>query len=194
MTGLTRCVAIALAICLAGQPAWGHSFPPARTVVIQVEGCEIAVLVGYRPASGEATDTLLARIAAEPKSHQLEAAKVAMARDALAPLSFTLDGKPLVPTSLRAKIGVDPGGTRPVVVVLVTYAIPTGGSLAVTSHEARTTRISWTDRASHRVDLDRAPSQAKWFTGVASFLLSLTGYPGASACATSNSSDSPPSR
>src|SRR6185436_284795 len=107
---LTRCVAIALAICLAGQTAWGHTFPPVRTVVIQVEGCEIAVLVGYRPASGEATDTLLARIAAEPKSHQLEAAKAAIAREALAPLTFTLDGKPLVETSLHAKIGVDPGG------------------------------------------------------------------------------------
>jgi len=180
---LTRCVAIALAICLAGQPAWGHTFPPVRTVVVQVEGCEVAVLVGYRPASGEATDTLLARIAAEPKAHQLEAAKVAMAREALGPLSFTLDGKPLSPTSLRAKIGVDPGGTRPMVVVLVTYAIPAGGTLAVSSREARTTRISWTDRSNGRVDLDHAPGQAKWFTGVASFLLSLTAPPGVSACA-----------
>jgi hypothetical protein len=196
VTTLTRCVAIAVAICLAGPPAWGHTFPPVRTVVVQVEDCEIAVLVGYRPASGEATDTLLARIAAEPRAHQLEAAKVAMAREALAPLVVTLDGKPLVATSLRAKIGVDPGGTRPMVVVLVTYSIRAGGSLAVTSHEARTTRISWSDRSSHRVDLDQAPSQGKWFTGVASFLLSLTGLPGASACVTSpNSSDSsPPSR
>ena len=44
MTWLTRCVAIALAICLAGQPSWGHTFPPVRKVVLQVEGCEIAVL------------------------------------------------------------------------------------------------------------------------------------------------------
>jgi hypothetical protein len=193
VTWLTRCVAIALAICLAGQPSWGHTFPPVRTVVLQVEGCEIAVLVGYRRASGEATDTLLARIAAEPKSHQLEAAKTAMAREALGPLSFTLDGKTLSPTSLSAKIGVDPGGTRPMVVVLVTYAIPAGGTLAVSSKEPRTTRISWTDRASQRVDLDHAPGQARWFTGVASFLLKLTGPPGVSACAatSSRSSDSP---
>jgi hypothetical protein len=190
VTWLTRCVAIALAICLAGQPSWGHSFPPVRTVVLQVEGCEIAVLVGYRPASGEATDTLLARIAAEPKSHQLEAAKAAMAREALGPVSVTLDGKTLSPTSLRAKIGVDPGGTRPMVVVLVTYAIPTAGTLSISSREPRTTRISWTDRASQRVDLEDAPGQAKWFTGVASFLLKLTGPPGASACAAIASSRS----
>jgi hypothetical protein len=187
VTWLTRCVAIALAISLAGQSAWGHTFPPVRTVVLQVEGCEIAVLVGYRPASGEATDTLLARIAAEPRSHQLEAAKSVMAREALGPLSFTLDGKTLSPTSLRAKIGVDPGGTRPMVVVLVTYAIPAGGSLSVSSREPRSTRISWTDRSSQRVELDHNPGQAKWFTGVASFLLKLTGPPGASACAATSS-------
>jgi hypothetical protein len=180
---LSGLVAIALAICLAGQPAWGHTFPPVRTVVVQVEGCEIAVLIGYRPASGEATDTLLARIAAEPRSHQLEAAKAAMAREALAPLAFTLDGKPLAPTSLRAKIGVDPGGNRPMVVLLVTFAIPAAGTLAVTSHEPRTTRISWTDRDSQRIDLDHAPGQGRWFTGVASFLLSLAPPPGATSCA-----------
>ena len=191
MTSLTRCVAIALAICLAGHSAWGHTFPPVRTVVVQVEGCEIAVLVGYRPASGEATDTLLARIASEPKAHQLDAAKAAMAREALAPLGFTVDGKPLVATSVRAKIGVDPGGTRPMVVVLLTFSIPAGGTLAVSSHEPRTTRISWTDRASHRVDLDHAPGQTKWFSGVASFLLSLSAPTGVSACAaTAKSSDS----
>ncbi|HUS32206.1 MAG TPA: hypothetical protein VMZ53_27085 [Kofleriaceae bacterium] len=194
MSWLTRCVAIALAICLAGQFAWGHTFPPVHTVVIQVEGCEIAMLVGYRPASGEATDTLLARIAAEPKSHQLEAAKAALAREALAPFSVTVDGKPLSATSLQAKIGIDPGGTRPMVVVLVTYAIPAGGTLAVSSREPRTTRISWTDRASQRVDLDHAPGQGKWFTSVASFLLSLTPPTGVSACANSNTSDSSHSR
>ena len=63
---LTRCVAIAVAVCLACQPAWGHTFPPVRTVVVQVEDCEIAVLVGYRPASGEATETLLARLTMVP--------------------------------------------------------------------------------------------------------------------------------
>jgi hypothetical protein len=194
VTVLTRCVAIAVAICLAGQPAWGHTFPAVRTVVIQVEGCEAAVLVGYRPASGEATDTLLARIASEPKSHMLAAAKALMAKEAMAPLTIALDGKPLVPTSVRAKIGVDPSGLRPMVVVLATYAIPTGGTLSATSRDPRTTRFSWTDRSSQRVDLDHAPGQAKWFTGVASFLLSLTPPPGASACAataapTSRSSD-----
>ena len=187
MKQLTRCVVIAVAICVAGQSAWGHYFPPVRTVVVQVENCEVAVLVGYRPASGEATDTILARIASQPKSQQLAAAKNVLAQQALAPLSFTLDKQPLLPTTVRAKIGLDPGGTRPMVIVLVTFALPAGGSLAVTSKDARSTRISWTDRASNRVDLDRSPAQAHWFAGVASFLLSLL-PPGDSACANSSSS------
>ncbi len=177
---LTRCVAIAVAMSLACQLAWGHSFPPVRTVVVQVESCELAVMVGYRPASGEATDTLLARIGSQPKGQQLETAKSLMAQQAMGALTFALDGKPLVPTSVRAKLGTDPGGLRPLVVVLVTFAMPGAGMLSVTSKDPRSTRISWADRSSGRVDLLGAPAQGRWHAGVASFLLSLS-----SACATS---------
>lgn len=186
--GLTRCVAIAVAVCLACQPAWGHNFPPVRTVVVQVEACEVALLIGYRPGTGEDTETLLGRIGSHPRKQQLEAAKTLMGQQAMAPLTVALDGKPLVPTSVRAKLGSDPGGTRPLVVLLVTFAIPRAGTLSVTSKEPRSTRISWTDRASQRVDLEAAPAQAKWHSGVASFLLRLAGPSGVSACATSPSS------
>ncbi|HEY5945748.1 MAG TPA: hypothetical protein VIV40_09665 [Kofleriaceae bacterium] len=158
-----------------------------RTVVVQVEKCEVAVLVGYRPASGEATDTILARIASQPKSQMLDAAKNVLAREALGPLTFAVGKHTLVPTEVRAKVGLDPGRTRPMVIVLVTFAIPDGGPLSVTTREPRSTRISWTDRASGRVDLDHAPAQGRWFDGVASFLLSLL-PPGDSACANSSSS------
>ena len=173
---LTRCVAIAVAMCMAMPPAWGHTFPPVRTVVVQVERCELAVLVGYRPGSGEATDALLARVASRPKSQMASSAKSLMTAQAIGPLLFAIDGKPLVPTAVRAKLGVDPSGVRPLVVILVTFAIPNdGGVLSVTSKEPRTTRISWTDRGSQRIDLTRAPAQARWFTGVASFLLTIAG-------------------
>jgi hypothetical protein len=186
---LTRCVAIAVAICLAGQAAWGHSFPPVRTVVVQVERCELALLIGFRPGSGEATEELLKRIASQPKSLMLDAAKSLLTASAMGPLTIAIDGKPLVPNGVRAKIGVDPSGTKPLVVALVTFAIPEGGgALSVTSREARTTRISWADRTSGRVDLDAAPAQQRWFIGVASFLLTLAGLTGVQACATSASS------
>lgn len=165
--------AIAVAMVLAASSAWGHTFPPVRTVVVQVERGELAVLVGYKPGSGDPTQLVLARVASEPKSQQLVAMRDTLATLAMQPLSITVDGKPLVPTSVRAKIGVEPGGGRPIVVVLATYALPRSGSLAVTTKEPRSTRISWTDRDSCRVDLADAPAQGKWFEGVASFLLNV---------------------
>ena len=173
-----RAVALAtlLATCLvtlAGSPAWGHTFPPVRTVVIQVERGEVVLLVGYRPGSGEATEALLARAASQPKSHALGTLRDRMAVDALAPLALTVDGVALVPTKVRAKVGVEPGGARPMVVVLVTYALPRGNQLALASRDPRSTRISWADRKSRRVEIGEAPAQGKWYSGVASFLLNL---------------------
>jgi hypothetical protein len=197
-------VATALAISLAGPSAWAHVFPPVHTVVVQVERCELAVLIGYAAGTGEPTERIIARAASQPKPHALDALRASLTAFALAPLSFTLDGRLLSPTSVHAKIGLDGGGTRPMVVVLATFALPAGGEFAIRSRDPRTTRISWQDRASGRIALDRAPAQDHWYTAVASFLLPLVPTPGsplsplatgASACATSRSSprlDSPP--
>jgi hypothetical protein len=183
---MTRCVTTAVAVCLAGQPAWGHTFPPVRTVVVQVERCELAVMIGYRPASGVETDRVLGRIASHPKSRMVDAAKSLLASQAMAPVGVSFDGTALVPTSVRAKLGLDPGKTRPIVVVLVTFVLPArAGQLLVTTQEPRTTRISWTDRESGRIDLEQAPARSRWFAGVASLLLRLAGTTGGSACATS---------
>ena len=174
MRGLVLATLLAgLGIALAGSSAWGHTFPPVRTVVLQVERDEVVLLVGYRPGSGEATEALLARAASQPKSLALATLRSRMATDAMAPLSLALDGVTLVPTSVRTKLGTEPSGVRPMVVVLVTYRLARGTKLAVSSRDPRTTRISWTDRASGRVAIPEAPSQGKWFSGVASFLLPL---------------------
>jgi hypothetical protein len=180
-------VATALAISLAGPPAWAHVFPPVHTVVVQVERCELAVLIGYAAGTGEPTERIIARAASQPKPHALDALRGSLAAFALAPLSFTLDGRTLAPTSVHAKIGLDGGGTRPMVVVLATFALPGGGELAIRSRDPRTTRISWQDRSSGRIALDRAPAQDHWYTAVASFLLTL-GATGDPACAPSRSS------
>lgn len=194
MTGLTRLLpATALAICLAGQPAWGHRFPEVRTVVLQVEACEVSLLVGYQPQSGQETDLVLTKALGAPKGAGLEALKSELAKRAMGPLTLSLDGKPLLPTSAQAKIGVEPGGARPMVVVLVTYALPIGRELALSSREPRSTRISWHDRASGRFAIpamgtaaggfEAVPAQGRWHTGVASFLLELTPPTGVSTCA-----------
>lgn len=170
--GLATLVAVSL-LALAAAPAWGHRFPPLRTVVIQVEQNEVVLLVGYRPGSGEATEAILARAVTAPKSQALAGMRDRLAQDAMAPLVLTVDGAKLVPTKVRAKLGTEPGGARPMVVVLVTYALPRGKALALTSRDPRTTRISWADRKSRRIEIADAPTQGKWYSGVASFLLNL---------------------
>jgi hypothetical protein len=179
---VTRCVVIAVAIALAAGPAWGHSFPPVRTVVAQVDACEVALLVGFRPGSGDPTERILARAVAQPAARTLDALRTTMTTYAMAPLSVTVGGTALVPTNVRAKLALDDGG-RPTVFVLVTYAIPRGGGvLAIASKDPGTTRISWQDLESHRVDLARAPAQSHWHDHAASFLLSLAPSSGGSAC------------
>jgi len=177
-------LATAVAIWLAGQPAWGHTFPKVRTVVLQVERCEAVLLVGYRPASGEATESVLSRAAADKRPNAL---RDVMTADAMAPIALVVDGKPLAPTAIQAKIGVEPGGARPMVVLLVTYAVPAGASLELTTTDPHSTRFSWQDQDSGRVASADNPAQDQWFDGVASFLLSLSA-PGGPSCASSSSS------
>jgi hypothetical protein len=178
----------------AGRSAWGHTFPPVRTVVLQIESCEVAMMVGYRAGSREEADALVARVASRPKSQARDAMRDILASHAMAPLALAVDGKALVPTTVRAKLGTDAPKGRPMVVLLVTYALPAGKTLALSSRDPRTTRISWTDRGSARIDLEAAPAQGKFFTGVASFLLNLRPFPASgaeldrgSACAASRS-------
>lgn len=184
---LATVVAIGLVV-LAGRPAWGHTFAPLRSIVVQVEPCEVALLVGYRAGSREEADGLVARVASHPKSHASTALRDVLAGFAMAPLTLAVDGKPLVPTTVGAKLAVDAPGGRPMVVLLVTFALPDGKTLSLATRDPRSTRISWTDRRSGRVDLDTAPAQGKFHGGVASFLLNLRPTSGGSACAATASS------
>jgi hypothetical protein len=183
-------VATALATCLAIRPAWGHTFPPLRSVVVQVEPCEVALLVGYRPGTGEATEAIASRVATAPRSQVLDALRDLLTAHGMAPLSVSVDGRVLRPSSLRAKVGIEPGDARPMIVVLVTYPLPPGKSLAIASTDPRSTRISWQDRASGRVVISEAPVEARWHAGVASFLLKLSPAPGGQVCAAFRSSPS----
>lgn len=185
MTMRAVALASAVAISLAGQAAWGHTFPPSRNVVAQVEACEVAVLVGYRPGTGEPTEAILARAATAPLGYARKALEDALAGFAMAPLVVSVDGQPLVPTSVRAKLGIEPGGARPIVVLLVTYALVPGKALTIETKDPRSTRISWQDHASGRVAISDAPQQGKWFGGVASMLLPMGA--GATQCARTTS-------
>jgi hypothetical protein len=156
--------------------------------VVQVERCEVALLIGYAAGTGEPTERIIARVASQPKSLAVGALRDTLAAYALAPLTIEVDGVTVVPTTVHAKIGLDAGGTRPVVVVLATFAMQAGGKLEIVSRDPRTTRISWQDRGSGRVVRDAAPAQDHWFSGVASFLLPLAPAAGGSSCAIPRSS------
>ena len=164
---------VVFAILALAVPVDAHTFPASRTVVVQVESREVALLVGYRPGTGEASEAILRRAAGQPKEKGLATLRDVLATEALAPLVLAVDGKPLVPTSVRAKLGTEPGGARPMVVILVTYSLPAGAQLSLTSKDPKATRISWSDRDSHRVQLGDAPAQGRWFDGAASFGVKL---------------------
>ena len=134
----------------------------------------------------------MARVANAPKAHVLDTLRDVMSAYAVAPLTIAVDGKPLEPTSVRAKLGVEPGGARPIVVLLVTYPLPGAGTVTVSSRDPRTTRISWQDHDSGRIDLTDAPAQDRWLSGVASFLLNLRS--GDSVCASKPARSSASSR
>jgi hypothetical protein len=172
-------MASALAIGLAA-PAWGHTFPPVHTVVVQVERCEVALLIGYTPGTGEPTDRIVARVASQPRSHALDALRETLAAYAMAPLAVTVDGVVVAPATVRVKVGLV--GERPSVVVLATISLARGGQLAINSKDPRTTRILWEDQSSGRIVDDGAPANGRWFTGMASFLLSVGAAPGGSSC------------
>ena len=184
-------VATALAVCLAGQASWAHTFPASRQVVVQVERCEVVLLVGYRPGTGETTEGILGRASTAPKSRAREALSDVMSAFAMGPLTVSVDGQPLVPTTVRAKIGLEPGGARPMVVVLVTYALPAGKTLSISSKDPRSTRFSWQRTSGDRVAISDAPQQGKWYPGVASMLLPLAA--GATPCASTTPSSLPSS-
>lgn len=180
--GISLATVVAIALSVAGRPAWGHTFAPLRSIVVQVDSCEVALLVGYRAGSREESDGVVARVANLPKSQAATAVRDVLAGLAMRPINVAVDGHALVPTTVRAKLSSDSPQGKPMVVLLVTFVLPSGKTLSVTTKDPRSTRISWTDRSSGRVDLDASPGQNKFFAGVASLLLNLTPTSGGSAC------------
>ena len=183
-----RLVALAtlLAVSLAARGAWGHKFPELRTVVVQAEPCSLALLVSYKPAAGEATEALLARASGAQGAQAVKALRDALAASAMTGMTIAVDGEPLPATSAEAKLAIEPGGLRPMVIMLVAFALPAGKTLSISTRDPHSTRFSWTDRSRGRIASSGAPSQRVWRDGVASFLLPLAA--GDTTCATSKRS------
>jgi hypothetical protein len=148
----------------------GHTVPGGRTVVVQLDRREIALLVSWKPPP-ELARTLLevSSAAPDPREHL---ASLYSAR-ALAPLRIAAGGKALVPRSIENKLVVDPPGSgRLSALVLVRFDVPKQArAIAIENRDARETRIALSDRSGGRFEVAPALAGRRWSTGVASLLL-----------------------
>jgi hypothetical protein len=159
----------------------GHQVPGGRSVVAQVERCQLVLLVSWVPSAGAETDAIEAQarmgVGAVPGSGGTAAdpngrLRLLYASRALAPLSIQVDGESMAATSLDVKLVRDPPtSTRVAAVALVTFDLPpVTRSVEIRNRDSHRTRFSWVDRSGGRF---QAPgmAQEKWSSGVASILL-----------------------
>lgn len=152
----------------------GHTVPGGRTVVVQLDQREIALLVSWKPPA-ELARTLLEVSSAspDPRAHL---ASLYAAR-ALAPLRVAAGGKALSPRSSDTKLVADPPGSGGLsALVLVRFELPRlARAITIENRDARETRIALVDRSDGRFRATPALTGRRWSTGVASLLLVRSG-------------------
>jgi hypothetical protein len=152
-----------LLVCALGATAHAHYVPADRMVVVQAEPEGVAVLITYRPASGERT--MLTGLQAR---HRRDVLTALLGVQAIAGLGLTADGAPLAVSSLSTKLVEDPPGTgRAVVVVLVTADRPAAArELTVSVADlGEPQRLKWLDRSRGRVVESGPVAADRWLDG-----------------------------
>jgi hypothetical protein len=167
-------VALVGSCVCASRVALGHRAPGGRSVVAQVEPCQLVLLVSWTPPSGDETNALLADAARAPgrRAGAGDRLRALYAARALAPLSIRADGQSLSPRSFEVKLVRDPPRSgRVAAVVLVSFALPPAMvALEIANTDSHRTRFSWVDRSNGRFASPGAPT-GRWSSGVASILL-----------------------
>jgi hypothetical protein len=192
--------AAGLVAVLVASPvaATAHTFAEQRTVVAQVERDQLVVVVGYQPAAGAESLAAVGQASVRPKGTKSQALRAILAARAVSPLTVSIDGTAVEPTSMRTKVFVDPPGSdRLAVAILLIYDLPAHEIALEVGIADASTEFSWVDRTSCQRTITTAWPARSWVTGVASFLLTVAAPdPGAEPCASSSppppSSDSPP--
>jgi hypothetical protein len=175
MKRLARLVLVGSCVCASGV-ALGHRAPGGRSVVAQVDRCELSLLVSWTPPSGDETSAILADSARAPGPTAAttpgERLRALYTSRALAPLSIRADGRPLAPRSLEVKLVRDPPrSSRLTAVVLVSFSLPPAAeTLEIANSDSHRTRFSWVDRSGGRFTSPGTPT-SQWASGVASILL-----------------------
>ena len=168
-----------VAMSLGLRDASAHRVLGGRTVVVQLERGAIALLVSWKPPGGDLADALAGAGARGP--HPRDRMRALYAERALAPLRVTVDGKPLAPASVEAKLVLDPPGSgRLTGLVLVRFTLPAGArAVSIDNRDARQTRLALADRSGGRFAIAPSLPARRWSTSVASLLLtSRPGRPG----------------
>jgi len=158
--------------------ALGHRVPGGRSVVAQIEQCELVLMVAWHPQSGDEADALRVHAARgavkAPRSGDGAAGRLRAlyGARAMAPLSIRADGRLLSPRSVEVKLVRDPPGSdRLAGVALVSYELgPDVRGLEIANNDPHRTRFSWVDR-SDREFSSTGLAPHRWTGGLASILL-----------------------
>ena len=145
-------VLVSLACLLLAGVATAHTYPSRRSIAVQAEKDALVVLALWTAPAGEAGDLfdLGAAMSAKGGNKARAALEAQLAAKAIGPLTLTLDGKPLEPSSVRTRLIEDPPRSgRRAVAVLVEAPSPAGAhNVAVTlGPTGETTRMNFVDRS-----------------------------------------------
>ncbi len=156
---------------LASAPALAHYVPARRSITIQAEEHEAAVLITWTSARGSQGAELLARAAWGRRSRANDALRNLAANEALRGLHLTLDDQPVRPATTHIKMRVErPTARDPMrvfVAVLLTVQIGPGQSLALAVRGGASSQLRWhrqtkldhkLDSSSTRCDLSSSKS------------------------------------
>jgi len=132
---------------LAPTSAFAHYVPARRSVTIQAEEHDAAVLVTWTSARGTQGAELLARAAWGRTSRATDALRNLAANEALRGLHLTLDGQPARPATTHIKMRVERATARDpmrvFVAVLLTVKVGPGQSLALSVRGGASSQLRW---------------------------------------------------
>jgi hypothetical protein len=149
--------------------AFAHKTPARRTVVVQAEANEVAVLVTWTAPSGPMGRLVVAAATWGRKGDDVKTAlKTFMTSRALATLRFEGNGKNMHFDAIQTKVNLDPGPLgRHTIAILATKKLPKTRPfvLSVSSaQETGATRLSWTNRAGKDNKIQSSHKSDTWTT------------------------------
>ncbi len=147
-------VSVLVATATAAQDLHAHTVPARRSVTVQAESGEAAVLVTWTSARGPQGSQLLLRAAWGRSGRARDAMRSLAATEALRGLLFLVDGNVAIPKTTEVKVRVDQKQpVRVFAAVLVTISVPAGSSLSVSRKSGAFTQLRWRTRTGPNINV-----------------------------------------